>query len=154
MRLTFECAGQTLISRELLRVGKYAGDARPAMAAIADVMIDETRQQFASEGRHASGGWQPLKPATVAAKARHGHRPEILRRTDALLRSLTVKGDPNQVLQVGRQSLTFGSSLPYADLHQTGTRHMPRRPPLAFTEETKKRIVKVLQRWVLRGELA
>lgn len=154
MRLTFEVSGQKLVNRELLRVGAYAGDAAPAFEAIAALMMTETREQFASEGGHASGGWAPLKPATVAAKQRGGFRPEILRRTDNLLHSLTIKGDPNQVLEITGQSLLFGSSLPYAEYHQTGTATMPMRRPLAFTQQARVGMTKILQRWILVGELA
>ena len=153
MRLTFECDGQTLIDRELLRVGAYASDASPAFHAIADMMRDETREQFSTQGAHASGGWRPLKPATVRAKQRAGMRPQILQRTGSLLDSLTVEDDGNQVLQVRPDSLTFGSKLPYSGYHQRGTRHMPRRAPLAFTEPAKRAMVKVLQRYILTGEV-
>lgn len=153
MRLSFETSGVKQIDRELIRIGAYAGDVSPALKAIVGVMRDETRKQFNTEGGHASGGWAPLAPSTVAAKRRGGYRPEILRRTDALMRSLTVAGDPNEVVEIGKQELTFGSRLPYADLHQTGTHRMPKRPPLQFTEEAKRTIVKVLQRYVIAGEL-
>lgn len=155
MSILFEVDGETLINRRLLRVGAYARDASPAFAAIADLLMEETKAQFATEGSHASGGWKPLQPATVAEKARHGMRPEILQRTGSLLDSLTVKGDSNMILEIHPDSLTFGSRLPYADIHQKGSpkTNLPRRPPLAFTESAKRAVVKVLQRWIIVGEL-
>lgn len=153
MRLTFETAGVTLIDRDLQRVGAYAGDVSPALHVVVEVMRQETKEQFATEGGHASGGWAQLAPATVLAKHRGGYRPEILRRTDALMRSLTIAGDENEIVDIQPQALTFGSSLPYAAFHQVGTSRMPARPPLAFTETAKRRIVKVIQRYIVTGEL-
>ena len=153
MRFTFECSGQTLIDRELLRFGDRTVDVSPAFHVISDLMMDETKLQFATEGGHASGGWRPLKAATIKEKQRQGMRLQILQRTGALLDSLTVKGDANQVLEITPQTLTFGSRVPYADFHQTGTSHMPRRPPLAFTEPAKRAVLKVIQEWIVKGEV-
>ncbi len=156
MKLVFEVAGDKQIERELLRVGAFANDATPAFVAIGELMMAETEKQFATEGRHASGGWAPLKPATLEAKIRGGFRTEILQRTGALLDSLTVKGDANMVFEPRPQELVFGSQLPYAAVHQNPRPEnpLPRRRPLEFTETTRRQIVKILQRWVMTGGLA
>jgi phage gpG-like protein len=156
VRFTFEIAGDKLVEREILRVGLHAKDARPAFEAIADYMMAETREQFASEGRHASGGWKPLKAATLRAKARKGLDPRILHASGALDRSLTSRGDPAQLLQIRPQELVFGSRLVYAAAHQRpkpGSR-LPQRRPLQFTEQAKRQILKILQRWLVAGEVA
>lgn len=153
VRFVFEVDGDKLIDRELLRLGNRAIDARPAFVAIADLMISETGEQFASEGRHASGGWKPLKEATLDRKRRKGLRLEILQETGALLSSLTQLGDGNMVLQIQSDSLTYGSKLPYAGAHQNPRpgSPLPRRRPLEFTEATKRRMVKIIQRYVVTG---
>lgn len=154
MRFTFDVVGDKLVEREILRVGLHAKDARPAFESIADYMMAETRQQFSSEGRHASGGWKPLKAATLRAKARRGLDPRILHARGALERSLTSRGDPAQILQIRPQELVFGSRLAYAAAHQRPkpTSRLPQRRPLQFTEQAKRHIVKVLQRWLVTGE--
>lgn len=156
MRFTFEVAGDTLVERELLRVGDAARDARPAFDLIAGLMMRETGEQFDTEGRHASGGWKPLKPATLRAKQLKGLDPRILHATGTLERSLTRPGDANQILEVGPQELRFGSRLAYAGAHQNPrpTSRLPRRAPLAFTETAKREMIKILQRWLLTGEAA
>ena len=156
MRILFEVAGDRQLNRELLGVGDRAGDARPALEAIADLWIVETREQFATEGRHASGGWKPLKSATILAKRRRRLRPEILRATDALMDSLTKRGDDNMILHVSAGELDYGSRLPYAGAHQNprSTNPLPRRRPVEFTEATRRASVKILQRWLVTGELA
>lgn len=157
MRIVFEVAGDRQISREILRVGEHAADAAPAFSAIADYMMGETAEQFATEGRHASGGWAPLKFSTLREKEKAGFGSRgILERTLALEDSLTRRNDPNQVLEIQPDSLVFGSRLPYALVHQRPKpgNPLPRRRPLEFTETARRNVVKILQRWIVTGELA
>lgn len=154
-RFTFEVAGDTQIDRSILRVGDRAVDASPAFVAIGELLIAETKEQFESEGRHGSGGWKPLKQSTVQEKKRHGFRPQILQRTGALLDSLTSRGDANMVFIVTRSGLTYGSKLPYAPVHQHPRpgNPLPRRRPLEFTEQTRREAVRILQRYLIAGEV-
>lgn len=156
MRLSFEVAGEKQIEREILRTGRYAGDATPAFRAIGELLIDETATQFATEGGHASGGWAKLKPATVAFKQRHGFRPQILQMTGDLLSSLTERHSSNMVFEPSHNELIFGTRLPYAAVHQRPKpgNPLPRRRPLEFTEATRRHAVKILQRWIMTGKLA
>ena len=156
MLIHLEVAGDVQISRRILRVGKHATDARPAFAAIADFVMAETDRQFQTEGAHASGGWQPIKAATLRRKQQQGLDPRILHATHALRDSLTRKGDRNQILRIRRQELVFGSRLPYATVHQNprAGNPLPRRRPIELTERARRRIVKILQRWIITGELA
>jgi phage gpG-like protein len=153
MILRFECVGQKTINVHLLDFRDRTVDASPAFSAIAELMRAETAEQFESEGGHASGGWKPLKPATVKAKQHGGFRPNILQRTGSLLDSLTVKDDPNQIVEVGPLSLRFGTRVSYAVLHQTGTGHMPARQPLAFTEQARRNMTTIMQRWLVAGDV-
>lgn len=153
MQIVFEISGEKQVNRELLRIGEYAGDAQPAFSAIADLIMDETAEQFATEGRHASGGWKPLAESTLREKARLGFGSRgILERTLALERSLTERGNANQILETTPDSLTFGTSLRYGDYHQLG-RGVPQRRPVELTESARRQVVKILQRWVLTGEV-
>lgn len=157
MRLTFEIAGDKLVERRLERFAGYAGDASPAFARIADLMRSETAKQFESQGRHASGGWKPLSRAYLEEKKRRLARGQvrslaILHATLALGKSLTSGsgasgGDSNQILRITRDSLEYGSRLPYAGAHQNprpGSR-LPQRRPVQFTETAKREMVRILQ---------
>lgn len=151
MKLVFSVAGDKQIERELLRWGDRALDARPAFDAIGDLFVEETKEQFDTEGKHASGGWRPLKPATLASKRRRQMRLEILQETGALVDSLTQRGDQNMIFQAGPTFLRFGTKLPYAAFHQRGNDRLPRRRPLEFTEATRRTAVKILQRFIVEG---
>lgn len=156
MRLLFEVSGDRQIERELLRFGERAGDMTPAFDRIVDLFADETADQFDTAGVHASGGWQPLRPATSREKERLGVNNGILRRTFALEDSLTHRGDPNMLLEVGPDELVWGSQLPYARYHQNpgpGS-HLPRRRPIELTEGARRSAVRILQRYLMSGEVA
>lgn len=185
MRIVFEVAGDKQIEREILRTGDRVTDATPAWHRVVDLFRDETREQFASEGAHASGGWAPLSASTLRRRG-GGRRTrsggvaltlgsegggifaglfagastesrgaiKILDDTGALRRSLTQRGDPNQIVEILPLELSFGSNLPYSRYHQTGTSRMPRRRPLEFTERARVDTVKILQRYILTGEVA
>lgn len=156
MRFEFDVAGDRQVSRRLLRIGSYAGDARPVFSSIADLIFAENEKQFASEGAHASGGWQPLAAATLESKRRAGLDPRILHATLALERSLTVRGDANQLLRIRRDELRLASTLPYGGAHQNpkaGSR-LPRRRPVELTEAARRTIIKKLQRYLLTGKIS
>lgn len=152
MKLIYSVHGEDIIQRDLMRFGIRAGNARPAFLAIAKDMMDAMESQFDTQGAHASGGWEPLKEATLKAKAKAGLDPRILHATLALRNSLTGTGGDN-VLIASDESLTFGSQLFYAGFHQTGTVHMAQRRPLEFTEIEKRGFVKTLQRYIIEGDM-
>lgn len=156
LRLELEIAGEKQVSREILRVGKRATDMRPALNVIADFWMDETRQNFDSEGRHASGGWKPLKPATLRRKQQKNLDPRILRATGALFKSLTVRRSRGSLLRVTKSELLYGSRLPYAAVHQRprATNPLPRRRPVELTEAARRQTLRILQRFIFTGEVA
>ena len=154
MRFVFEVAGDVQVNRELIGLSARGRDMSPAFDVILDLWIEETTEQFASEGGHASGGWKQLQPVTIARKRREGLRPEILRATDRMMQSLTRRGDSDMIATVSPSELDYGSSVPYTRFHQTGTRKMPQRRPVEFTEPTRRATLKILQRFLVTGEAA
>jgi hypothetical protein len=155
VRFVFEVAGDRQIDRELLRVGDRAVDASPAFEAIGVRLLEIEREQFDSQGGRGSGGWKPLKPATIREKARRGEDPRILHRTRRLVMSLTERGSSDQIFEVSADGLVFGSRLPYAGAHQNPRpgNPLPQRRPVEFTETDRRDIVKTLQRWIMTGEV-
>jgi hypothetical protein len=148
LKFSIEADGDKLISRELLDLGDRALDARPAFRLIADDFREFETARFDSRGE---GTWRPLSPSTVFAKASRGLDPRILHATGALRRSLTHKRAPGSYSRVFPNFMLFGSSISYAHFLQTGTRKMPARKPLGFTEAQKVTTLKRLQRWVVEG---
>jgi phage gpG-like protein len=149
--ISIEVFGQKTVERELLRFSHAAADMRPAGERFMEYMRSVERSQFDSEGRTGSGGWAPLKPRTVASKAARGLDPRILRATDHLRKSLTNKTSPDHIEQINADTWFFATRDPKAKFHQTGTRKMPRRPPVELSERNRRAIVKIVQRHIVES---
>jgi phage gpG-like protein len=153
--IEFEAFGHKQIVRELERFADFAGDAAPAWEKIIDLMREDIQEQFDSEGQSMSGGWAPLKPVTIERKAALGLSPEIMRATDRLMQSLTDERGGDQVHEVTPHGFDFGSKVDYGKYHmgpaKDGSR--PARPPIDFTEAQRRKYVKVLQTYLMGGEI-
>lgn len=151
VEITIEIFGEQIISRRLLRLGERAVDATPAFTAIAGLFYESEKEQFASEGGWASGGWVPDKQSTIDAKVAGGYSTLTLQRTGATMRSLTEPGAPFSKESIGPDHVDLESTIPWGKYLQKGTSKMPMRKPVELNEETKSAMVKFLQAWVLGG---
>jgi Phage virion morphogenesis family len=173
MSLRFELSihGDRLVARELIGVEHRALDARPAFREIARDLIGWEKDLFRSSG--ASGGrpWAALEESTVARKAEQGLDPRVLQARRDLRKSLTVRGNPNMIMDIERDGLTFGSRLATAEFAQHGTRAhdipnafgsgrtvrhpgTPPRPIGQFSELQKRAMIRTLQTFILRSQVA
>ena len=142
-------AGDLQVSRRLERWAFRAEDASPLWHSIIDYLQRIEQVQFDSEGKF-SGGWPELAPSTIAAK---GH-DRILYLTGELQESLTG-GNGHSVRVVEPQTMAFGTTVPYAGVHQHGSEdgHIPMRKPVELTEPQRKTVAKMLQHWIVTGEV-
>lgn len=152
MRLVIQAYGEQALSRKLERFSERALDASPAFARIAILFWQSERVQFDTGGAF-SGGWAPLADSTVAGKARRFEDPRVLIATYSLAASLTSAVAPGSVYSVTPYELFVGSDIFYGAFHQRGTVKMPMRKPVELPEVEKRDMVKVLQAWIVRGEL-
>ena len=68
--------------------------------------------------RQPSLKWPKLKESTLADKRRKGFGNKgILERTGELRRSMTSRGHPNNITQIGRNFGVFGTSNKYGNYH-------------------------------------
>lgn len=146
--IRFEVSGDEATERHLLRFGERMSDARPAFAAVAEMMRIAERERFDAQGP----GWAPLAESTVAQKSSEGLDPRILHATLALRQSLTEPGGEN-FAHITSQGLHFGSSNPYGGFHQKGTVSLPVRKVLDFDEGHVRAFTRELQRWMVHGDL-
>lgn len=145
--------GDDVIERELLRFQSRAVDMRPAFVALREDIMDEVRQNFDTEGAAGGEKWAPLQDSTIEAKLSAGLPPAILHATLALRDSLIDRENDNQVFITNADSMMFGSQVDYGGFHQRGTKHMPARKPLQFTEPSKVMFMKTLQRYMVEGSI-
>lgn len=154
MRIEIAHSGDVQVSRELLRFSDRAMKAKPAFRSIASLLRSAEREQFVTQGRFASDGWEKLSPATIAAKARDPlakYKRAILRRTGAMFAAWTKRSDPQHIEEISDDELRFGASDPKSKFHQRGTVNMPRRRVLEIRGRDRNEIVKRLQRWITTG---
>jgi len=153
VRVDFSIYGDEQLSRELLRFSARAGNAQPAFARIADDAREQISEQFETEGERGSGGWEPLKEATIEAKAAAGLDPHVLQASQDLKESLTEKDNKWHIEEITDDSLLLGSKDWIGFLHQQGTSKMPARKPVDFTELDRRSYVRSLQRYIVEGVL-
>ncbi len=125
------------VDRSLDSLQASLEDESCALRTIGDDLREMIAQQFATEGAAGGTPWAPLAPSTLRKK--RDSRSGILDVTGALLASLVDAGAAGHVEESDGQQLIFGTALPYALFHQTGTRRLPARPIIALTGDSTDR---------------
>lgn len=100
------------------------------------------RHAFATEGASTGSLWPDVKEATKRRKRRLlGRVPKILQYEGALLRSLTRRAHPQQVVRVFANEVQFGTEHPAFPFHRDGTSRMPQRDPTHLTAADEREVV-------------
>lgn len=164
LRVEFEIFGDKQIDREFLRFNQRASDIRPVGEALHADFLKIEELQFSTEGRYGSGGWHILALSTIRKKTFAGLDRRILHATLALRRSLTEEHGEGTIREIQTDGFRFGTRIPYAQYHQRGTSvvirgdnmipAMPRRRPVEFPAARRTSWVKVIQRFIVTGEIA
>lgn len=123
------------------RLTRRLEDGTPQMLGLVDQLIEAEDERFAGRGIR----WRKLAPRT----ARQGRRPLVL--TGELMRSLTERGHPKQIVEVRPGQLRFGTRVYYARFHQKGE-GVPKRVVVGLTRVQRKGVVDEL-RELLIGDL-
>ena len=131
------------VDRALENFQASLADNSEALAAVADDLRRMMAEQFATEGAAAGTTWAPRATSTLCKPL--PHRSGILNLTGALLGSRTDPGAAGHVEQIDSAQLLFGSALPYAGFHQTGTRRMPARPIIVLAGDATARWLEIVR---------
>lgn len=145
LRISLVVDGAAVFDRAFSRFGEGISDLRPIWDDVAKDFWDIEQQQFKSQGAH-SNTWKPLSEKYGQWKAKKYPGKQILEIDGTLWRSLTQKGAKGAVYDPQKDELAIGTSIPYAQYHQRGTRRMPRRAPIDLTEGDKRRIGRTIHR--------
>jgi len=105
-------------------------DLTPVWGKVHEVFIAFVKRVFETEGGYVGDAWKPLSPAYAKWKARHTPNKGILQLRGQLFASLTEPQHSDHVFRSGPSWAEYGTRVLYAKFHQTGTRQMPRRPPI------------------------
>jgi len=140
-----EIYGEELLAKAIKGVSERTANLAPYFdKQAAPDIYNATKLTFAAEGRPK---WEALKPATVIQRANMGFPAlhPILVRTGTLRSSVIKRGDPNNVLKIGRLEMQMYSNLKVgkyylAELHQKGTNKMSARVEYKLIQQEWERI--------------
>lgn len=137
--------GISSIQRKLATFGQAIEDMAPAWEYVGKQLLMDFRHNFEQEGGvfGKDSKWAPLAASTVAERSRQlgpwfAAHP-ILNRTGDLEQSVTVRGAPRNVFEVGPNSLTIGTTDPVAIFHNSSAprTRLPRRPIVGLSNQRK-----------------
>jgi phage gpG-like protein len=151
MKVSIEVEGQEKLDVALKGAAADLANFRIVARPVSDEIYSIERAQFQTQGQRAGSRWPARSQAYLASLTRlnrSGFRSvaEPLRRTDALFQAVTTRGAPGGVYEESEDSLTLGTSIPYARYHQEGTLRMPQRKIYDLTERDVQGIGRVIKR--------
>jgi phage gpG-like protein len=154
-RLTYEVDGVVMLDRAFNRVGEHLNNLIPVWNRLEPVLEDMESEQFLSEGAAGlHGKWAPLSPRYAKYKEFRWPGRPILQRDYHLVSSLTDKtSDSIRVKE--KDEFAFGtkvkskSGVDYPLLHQRGTRRLPARRVIDFSDSQKRTMQKEVQAGLL-----
>jgi len=162
LRFALELRGGDALRGRLEERQARLADWRRPLALVRDDFRQYERELFESEG--AAGGrgpWAPLKPSVRLWKARRYPGKSLLRRTDALYRSLTQPNARGSLGRIDGDRLIVGTTLTTPDgrrnlgaLHHEGRGALPSRPLLEVSEARLARWAGVVREAMLSPSLA
>jgi hypothetical protein len=118
------------------RLQRRLDDGRPALTGLVDRILYFQRERFEGRGTR----WRKLSPATQRLDRQQHRDPRPLVLTGALMRSLTVRGAPGQLLEITPSQLRFGTRIYYARFHKQG-QGVPKRAPAGLTRIQRVELV-------------
>lgn len=140
----------TRLRRQVAVLRERAADVTPAWEAFASWFAEQERIQFFNAGIRWRAPWEPLAASTLAQKRRRGFPPDILVRTGALQRSLSIR--PFSIERITPRTMSVGTRISYAHFHQSGTRRMPSRILLSADSVAREgAISSAVSSWIRTG---
>ena len=169
LKITIGVSGEKEINRALAVQTKAIKDLRPAWREIQTILTAYQKDVFLKKGKGSSkqwfgvsassglSAWKPLKPETVRQKAAAGYKKNAtmpLIRTEKLMNAWTKKSAPGAIREIHHRWMAFGideGDIPYAGYHQKGTGRLPKRRHFRITNNLRKIITKVIQRYLAKS---
>jgi len=146
---SIKTVGADKAAKTINDTGKRANNVKPAGSKIRTAYREAEAQIFRQNG--GAVAWEALKDSTRAAKKRRGQDHGILRASGALYKSLVAARAAYQVDDRQPHELRFGTTLPYADYHESG-RGQARRPTQEFTAAQLRRIDQAIAEYIATGD--
>jgi hypothetical protein len=123
------------------RLAQRLEDGTPALMGLVDTMLEIESDRFAGRGQR----WRKLAPETRRIDRQQGRDPRPNVNKGDMMRSLTQRGAPGQVVRVRPTSLRFGTSIWYARFAKKLGRN-----PVGVTRAQRRTLVDELKRLLLK----
>jgi phage gpG-like protein len=157
------------IADDLEALGHRAINTRPIMEEIYLTILDIEEEIFDTQGIRLGGlKWPAITLQWRFAKAKRGADPRILHASGRLRDSVTKYRHPDQHVRIERDKIVFGSKLPYAKIHQTGSDQffdeggrvegglaisggLPQRKYIGFSQQDKANFTRGIERHIMKA---
>jgi hypothetical protein len=144
-----EARGTAKAAADLTAIGERGSDIRRVAEQIRTIYRHSNARRFASNGL---GAWPALAASTVERKQAGGYDSRPMRRSGALEAALTSPSSSDQVDERDRSELRFGTTLPYAGYHDTGTGGEKRRELVELTPAERDQVTTLLGAYIAGAE--
>ncbi|MFD1342889.1 phage virion morphogenesis protein [Litorisediminicola beolgyonensis] len=152
------------LQRVLERLSRAVTDMTPAMQDVGELLVDSTRQGFASGASPDGTPWAPKSQATIDAYRRREGKGPNARIDFRPLFGPTGSLSSTIFSQAGPTSVEWGSPMIYAAVMQFGAEkgafgtmsngspipwgRIPARPYLGLSDEDRSNIAATLEEWI------
>lgn len=160
IRYSFDEEGMASMIKNTEGMSTRVKDLRPIWPIIRDDFSKRMNTLYMVRAGNVGGAgrWAELKDSYAKRKLREGFRSTILVRTGNLLESLMIPNHPDFVYRPRRQSLTLGTTIPYAGYHFRSYTYdsgytRPAREPIRISKEQKRFYVSLINAYITKGEV-
>jgi hypothetical protein len=144
-----EVRGARKAAVDLTELGERGSDIRRVSEKVRAIYRRSNERRFASNGM---GSWPTLAPSTIERKQRGGYSGPPMVRSGDLERALTAARASDQVDIRDKTEFRFGTTLPYAIYHDTGTGGEKQRELVQLTAAERNQVSRLISGYVARAE--
>lgn len=141
------------LRRRFAAMSRRSQDFRPVFKWVLKELQKAHLANFTREGTVDGAPWKPLDPQYASWKLSNYGANGILVADGSLRRSLTVDSSRGAVRDVGFRTATFGTQIPYAKFHQSGTRFMAERKPVFLPSLMPNQTATVVGEYIVHGSV-
>jgi len=141
------------VRRRFAAMTRRSRDFRPVFRWVMQELQKAHRDNFRTQGSTSGFPWQPLDPQYSSWKIENYGAKGILVREGSLQRSLTMNSGRGAIRDIGLRTAEFGTRIPYAKFHQTGTSKMAKREPVFLPRMMAERTGGVVAEYIVHGSI-
>jgi|TARA_B110000285_G_scaffold216335_1_gene263560 phage gpG-like protein len=139
--------------RRFVKILRRSRDFKPVFRWVFQELQKAHRDNFRTGGATSGFPWKPLEPQYASWKIENYGANGVLVRTGDLRSSLTMNSGRGAVRDMGARTAEFGTKLPYAQFHQSGTSNMAQRKPLFLPKLMADQTAHVVGEYLVHGSV-